>query len=168
MTKALNTTNRRAPARDPIFAAIENHRKLNKALHAIWLAADLAEGRTVEKHGFRPTQLCAYRLPAELRAYRRVYDAEERAAEQWDKRAGFTAIRRDVEVAMPAEQRAAMQMARTNPRTPAGAGALLAYTKTLMFEVGEMFWHKTALNTVAKALATMGKAPPRSQIKRAA
>jgi hypothetical protein len=36
-----------APARpiadDPIFAAIENHRKLNEALHAIWLAADLAD-----------------------------------------------------------------------------------------------------------------------------
>jgi hypothetical protein len=155
-------------ARDPIFAAIENHRKLNKALHAIWLAADLAEGRAVEKHGFRPTQLCAYRLPAQLRAYRKVYDAEERAAREWDKRAGFTAIRRDVEVATPAEQRAAMQMARTKPRTPAGAGALLAYTKTLMFEVGEMFWHKTALNTIAEALATMEKAPPRSQIKRAA
>jgi HK97 gp10 family phage protein len=49
------------------------------------------------------------------------------AAQEWDKRAGFTAIRRDAEVAMSAEQRAAMQMARTKPRTP--AGALLTYTK---------------------------------------
>jgi hypothetical protein len=132
------------------------------------LTADLAEGRAVEKHGFGPTQLCAYRLPAQLRAYRRVYDADERAAQEWDKRAGFTAIRRDVEVATSAEQRAAMQMARTKPRTPAGAGALLAYTKAKLFEVGEMFWHKTAFDTIAKALATMKTAPARSPNMKAA
>ena len=96
------------------------------------------------------------------------YAAEERAAQEWDKRAGFTAIRRDAEVAMSAEQRAAIQMARTKPRTPAGAGALLAYTRAKLNEVGEMFWHKTAFDTVAKALATMETAPSRSQIKKAA
>jgi hypothetical protein len=52
--------------------------------------------------------------------------AEERAAQEWDERVGLTAMRRDAEVANSAEQRAAMQMARTKPRTPAGAGALLA------------------------------------------
>ena len=79
-------------------------------------------------------------------------------------------MRRDAEVANSAEQRAAMQMkmARTKPRTPAGAGALLAYSRAKQLEVGEMFWHKTAFNTIAKASATMETAPPRSQIKKAA
>jgi hypothetical protein len=84
----------------------------------------------------------------------------EAAGKEWDKQAGLAALRRDVDRAGSAEWRAAWEMARTKPRTPIGAGALLVYTKTLMFEVGEMDWHKTALDTVAKALATM---PPRSQ-----
>jgi hypothetical protein len=77
-------------------------------------------------------------------------------------------MRRDAEVANSADQRAAMQMARTKPRTPAGAGALLAYSRAKQLEVGEMFLHKTAFNTIAKASATMETAPPRSQIKKAA
>jgi hypothetical protein len=46
--------------------------------------------------------------------------------------------------------------------TAAGAAALLAYTKREMFEVGEMDWHETALDTVIESLTTMETAPPRS------
>ena len=51
----------------------------------------------------------------------------ELAGKEWDKRAGIAALHRDVDRARSAEQRAAMQMARTKPCTPAGAGVLLAY-----------------------------------------
>jgi hypothetical protein len=178
-----------APSRsivDPIFAAIENHHKLNKALHALWEVMDLAGSEAATKYGRRPSPLIDWgncsglgdtgieRVKDDLKlsgvnpetiemeycqARARLLGAEA-AGKEWDKHAGLAAIRRDVEVATSAEQRAAMQMARTKPRTPAGAGALLAYTKTLLFEVGEMDWHETALDTVAEALTTM---PPRSQ-----
>jgi hypothetical protein len=174
---------------DPIFAAIENHHKLNKALHALWEVMDMAECEAAKKHGRRPSPLIDWRNysglghsgierakddlrlsgvdPETIKT--EYWDARARllgaelARKEWDKRVGLAALRRDVDRATSAEQRAAQEMARTKPRTPAGAGALLAYTKTLMFEVGEMDWHKTALDTMAEALAAMGKASPRVQ-----
>jgi len=38
-------------SKDPIFAAIENHRKLEKAMHTTWLAADLAKGEADQLDG---------------------------------------------------------------------------------------------------------------------
>jgi hypothetical protein len=176
---------------DPIFAALENHHKLNKALHALWEAVDEAECEAREKHGRRPRQLIDWRnneglgdsgierVKDELKlsgvnpetikteyweARARLLGAEA-GGKEWDQRVGLAALRRDVDRATSAEQCAAQEMARTKPCTPAGAGALLAYTKTLMFEVGEMDWHETALDTVAEALWTMGKASQRLQAR---
>ena len=35
---------------------------------------------------------------------------------------------------------------------------LLSYVKTMMFEIGEMDWHQTAIDTVVAALAAMKEA----------
>src|SRR5258706_12341813 len=119
MTKA----NRRTPARDPIFAAIENHRKLNKALHALWEARDVAESEARTKHGRRPRPLIDWHNCSGLGAsgIERVKDdmrlsgvdpetieteyweararllGAEAAGKEWDKRAGLATLRREVD-----------------------------------------------------------------------
>jgi hypothetical protein len=186
-----------APARpivDPIFAAIENHQRLDKEVHDLWEAQDEAEGEARTKHGWSPSRLIDWpgrneqglddsgieRVKDSLRLSgvepvtieTEYWEARTRwlggvaAGKEWDECAGLATLRRDVDRASSAEQRAAMQMARTKPRTPAGAGALLGYTKTLMFEVGEMDWHETALETVIRSLA--GRSPQAGKIISAA
>jgi hypothetical protein len=174
-----NSTSRRSPAPDPIFAAIENHQRLDKALHDLWIVVDEAEGEAVTKYGRRPSPLIDWGNAEGLgeTGIERVKDGlklsgvnpetiemeycqartrllgAEAAGKEWDKQAGLAALRRDVDRVRSAEQRAAMQLAQTKPRTPAGAGARLGYKKTLWFEVGEMDWHRTALDTVIRSLA---------------
>jgi hypothetical protein len=176
---------------------IENHQRLDKALHDLWEVEDEAEGEARTKHGRRPFSLIDWpncsghvaqglddsgieRVRDDLRlsgvnpemieneyweARARLLGAEA-AGKEWDECAGLATLRRDVDRARSAERRAAMQLAQTKPRTPAGAGALLGYTKTLMFEVGEMDWHETALDTVIRSLA--GRSPQAGKIISAA
>jgi hypothetical protein len=86
----------------------------------------------------------------------------ELAGKEWDRCAGLAAQRRELDRAQSAESRAAWKMAQTKPTTPAGAGALLAYVKKMMFEIGDMYWHSIALETIIAALATMTPPPPRA------
>jgi hypothetical protein len=90
----------------------------------------------------------------------------ELAQKEWDKRAGIATQRRDCERALTVHSRAAWKLARTEPTTPAGAGALLAYVKEIMSETGDMDWHPIALDTLVRALASM--APPTPSLPAAA
>jgi hypothetical protein len=175
------------PAADPIFAAIEKHRKLLKAWNALYDALDRAETKAEKKHGQRPGSLVAWRnysaiggsaiedrreeflnLPGidpkkiekEYRAAKARERAGRRAERAWDKRAGIAAQRLELDRAMSAERRAAIRMAQIRPHTPVGAAALLTYTKADM-EGGKIDWHEIALNTAINTLASWGKAPPR-------
>jgi hypothetical protein len=80
--------------------------------------------------------------------------AAERAGIEWDHRAGIVPLREQYERADAAEQRAAVRMARTKPTTPAGAAAMIAYTRRDIME-GGVDWQMVALKTVAVALVRM-------------
>jgi hypothetical protein len=67
---------------------------------------------------------------------------------------GIAPLREQCERAADAERRAAMRMARTKPATPAGAAALIAYTRRDIM-AGKVDWQMVALKTVASALARM-------------
>jgi len=117
---AKSTTKKKSKAAprkgDPAFAAIENHRKRDRA----WL--DLEHAREA-----RPR----------------------------------TIKRRDVDRAHDAADKAAWKMARTQPRTTAGASALLTYIATDkttgFFELGETRWHETAFRTVVASFARIAR-----------
>ena len=174
---------RKPPARpivDPAFALIENHQKTDKGWRPIIEALDTAKFEAEKKHGRRPLALVSWRnhhnfgaseidqLKNELLSLPGIdpetieteyWDAKARllgtelAGKEWDKRAGLTALRRDLDRANSAEHDAAWKMARTRPTTAAGAAALLAYIATDngsgLFELGETPWHETAFRTVA-------------------
>jgi hypothetical protein len=170
---------------DPIFGAIEEYRKLFKACEKLYGALDRAEAKAEKKYGDRPFSLVAWRnysaiggssidhrreeflqLPGidpkkiekeylEVKARER---AGERAKRIWDKRAGLVALRRENDRAWSALRQAGLRMARTKPRSAAGAAALLAYTKADMSS-GETSWHDVALETLIGALASLDHKP---------
>jgi hypothetical protein len=171
---------------DPIFVAIDAHRKLFKASYALYDVLDRAETKARKKYGRRPWSLIAWRnysaiggseiedrrdeflkLPGidpkkiekEYLAAKARERAGQRAERAWDKRAGLAARRLELDRAILAERRAAIRMAQTKPRTAAGAAALLAHTSADI-EGGNIDWHEIALNTVINTLASLGKAPP--------
>jgi hypothetical protein len=173
---------------DPIFAAIDNHRKLLNAWVALYAALDRAEFKAQKKHGRRPLALVAWRnysaiggseiddrredflrqpgadpkkIEKEYLAAKARERAGKRAMSAWDKSAGLAAQRRELERAITAEQQAAVRMAKTKPRTAVGAAAMLRYVKTDM-EGGDIPWHMIALGTIINTLAAWGKAPPRN------
>jgi hypothetical protein len=168
---------------DPIFRAIDNHRQLFKAGINLYDRLDRAEQKAAKKFGRRPIPLIAWRnysaiggseiearreeflkLPSidpkkiekEYLAAKARERAVKRAERAWDKRAGLALQHLAVERAISAEQRAAERMARTKPRTPAGAAAMLAYVKANM-EEGEIKWHSVALQTIVVTLAAWAK-----------
>ena len=101
-------------------------------------------------------------LGADRKQVRKEYlDAEarlaaaKRAGVEWDHRAGIAPLREQCERAADTERRAAMRMARTKPATPAGAVALIAYTRRDIME-GKVDWQMVALKTAASALTRMG------------
>ena len=175
---------------DPIFAAIENHLKLENAWCDLEEAREETQAKAQEKHGRRPSPVVSWRnyvcgsdhiesiREALLRSpgidpitiETEYWDVQARllgtelAAKEWDERTGLAAVRRDIDRARTAWWQAALQMAKTKPRTPAGAGALL----TEILKDLQMDWCETALATVVKGLAAMEAAAPRSQIKKAA
>jgi hypothetical protein len=175
---------RPASAEDPVFELIETHRKLNRE----WLdlSSELSEAEIAakKKHGDRPSEFVPWRIYNVSAANLEVTRAEvlkqsgvdptaiqteywnlkarllgaKPGAEEWDKNAGLARLRRDLDRALFAERRASWKLAGTKPTTAAGAGALLDYVKTMMFEIGDLNWHKHALDTIIGALAAM--APP--------
>ena len=56
------------------------------------------------------------------------------------------------EHANAAEHRAAMRMARTKPTTPAGAAALVAYTRRDLMDATDPDWQMVALKTAASGI----------------
>jgi hypothetical protein len=195
MTKAtrVHSTTRRTASKikrasqpDPIFAAIDNHRKLFKAAIALYEALARVEIKAEKKYGRRPWSLVAWRnysaiggseiddrreeflkLPGidpkkiekEYLAAKARERAGKRAERAWDKRAGLAAQRLEVDRAISAEQHAAIRMAQIRPHTPVGAAALLTYAKADI-EGDGIDWHEIALNTAINTLASWGKVRP--------
>jgi hypothetical protein len=167
---------------DPIFAAIQKHRELMEESNRLYDAVSVAEGKAQKKHGYRPWSLIAWRkyshiggseidaareeflgqpganrreIEREYRDAKARYAAAVRAGVEWDKRTGLAPLRQQYEHTRRAETTAAMRMAKTNPRTPAGAGALVAYARADI-EIGDgPEWHLPALATAADALTSM-------------
>lgn len=171
---------------DPIHALIAEHKRLVTAWSHMYDVADRAEWRAKKKHGNRPWSLIAWRCYSaiggreiegarerflqEKVAPRKVIQKEyldakarERAGERaeiaWDRRAGMMPLRRKLEQAFKAERGAALRMVKTRPTTPAGAAALLAYTKDDA-KGGEINWHGIAMDTLIQTLKAWGRAVP--------
>lgn len=169
-----------AGAVDPIFAAIEGHRKSATASFEIYTALDNAEGELKAKHGRRPCELITWRdyyiggseinqrretllreEGADRKQIEREYldaKARERAQIQagieWDNMTGIAPLREQFDRAKDAENTAATTIATTKPRTPAGAAALITYVLENM-ENGDSEWHRIALATTTAALQSM-------------
>jgi hypothetical protein len=127
---------RKAPADDPIFAAIAEHKAISKELWSrLYYALNDAEDKAHETHGMRPS----------------------RSGDEWDQRTGIAPLREQYERGKLAEDRAKRHLARTKPTTPAGAGALVAYIQRDLEDVALEDWHSAALKTVAVSLARMNK-----------
>jgi hypothetical protein len=166
---------------DPIFAAIETHKKLYKQLHRLFRAKDEAECNACERHGLRPIALIAWRdyshiggseidrarlrflddgidpqtVEAEYRDAKKRYRAKERAGRAWDKRAGTASLQAQIRQLWRDVDTAGMRMAKTEPITPAGAGALVAYAHAdLAIGTGPK-WPMPALRMASRALARM-------------
>jgi hypothetical protein len=165
---------------DPIFSAIEYHRKSFAAWIKVYETLDNAEGDAKDKHGNRPSGLIMWRgwciggseiderreallgePGVDRKQIEREYlDAKEReraqikAGIEWDNVTGIAPLREQSDRASNAEHTAAMTMARTKPRTPAGAGALVAYVLKDM-EIGDTEWQAIALATTVAALQSM-------------
>ena len=133
MARAAKQNSTTGTAPDPIFAAIENHKKLDHA----WLA-----------------------FSAELDEKQIGAKKKKKKKKKNGKRTNLVAMRYELERAQAAELNAAWQLAKTAPSTPAGAGAFLSYIAIEMFSAGEMDWHPTAIDTIVKALGAMETAPP--------
>jgi hypothetical protein len=169
-----------SPAADPIFAAIDGHRKSATASFEIYSALDNAEAELKAKHGHRPYELITWRdyyiggseidqrreaLLREAGADRKQIErkyldakarerAQIRAGVEWDNVTGTAPLREQFDRANDAENTATTTMATTRPRTPAGAAALITYVLENM-ENGDSEWHRIALATTAAALQSM-------------
>ena len=163
---------------DPVFAAIAEHKALNKEWLRLYSKLDEAQLQARETHGQRPWPLIAWRdhtaiggyeidnareeflrqpgadrkqVEKEYRDAKRREAAAERAGVEWDHRAGIAPLREQYERADAAEKRAAMRMARTKPATLAGAAAMITHIRREIME-GKVDWQMVALQTVAKFL----------------
>jgi hypothetical protein len=94
-------------------------------------------------------------IEREYRDARARKAAAERAGRKWDKQTGVAPLRQEFERTCAAEAAAGMRMAKTKPRSPAGAGALVAYARADI-EIGTgPEWQLPALATAAAALERM-------------
>jgi hypothetical protein len=167
---------------DPVFALIDAHKARTKEWRRLYSKLDKAELQARETHGPRPWELIAWRnyaaiggqeiddrrkeflnqpgadrkqVEKEFRDAKAREGAAEQAGVEWDHRAGIAPLREQYEHANAAERRAAMRMARTKPTTPAGAAALVAYTRRDLMCAPDPAWPMVALKTVASALTRM-------------
>jgi hypothetical protein len=181
----------RAP--DPIYAAIEQYRKLVAESDRLYDELQKAENVAEKKHGRRPSSLIAWRSYSAIsaseiddrreeflrqpgadrkqveREYRYAKDrarAAARAGLEWDKRTGITPLRQLYERTRRAETAVGRRMAKTKPTTPAGAAALIDYVRRDI-EIGEgPESHKIALATTAAALSSMSSRRALSSLRR--
>jgi hypothetical protein len=138
---------------DPIFAAIAEHKAISQELWGrLYYALNEAEDEACKTHGRRTSYI-----------WRRNCDVHfelasaERAGNEWDQRTGIAPLRAQYERGKLAEDRAKRHLARTNPTTPAGAGALVAYILRDLEDVELEGWHSAALKTAAASLARMNR-----------
>lgn len=171
-----------APSKpDPIFAAITEAKALDKAFFRLCDAMDRAEFRARKKHGCRPWSLIAWRNysaiggreiddrrkeflrlpgvdPKKIEEEYRDAKSRERAAfraeKAWDRRAGLAQQRQELDLARKAIHRAIARIARTRPKTPSGAAAMLHYIKDDM-EICDDAWHLIAIASVIDALKSL-------------
>ncbi|WP_338688426.1 hypothetical protein V5279_23840 [Bradyrhizobium sp. 26S5] len=168
---------------DPIFALIEDHRRLQTLRCDLSDELDGAEYEAAKEHGWRPVPLTHWRNyhiggseiddrreqllreaeidPAIIE--REYLDAKARvranwaAGEAWDERAGLVVKRENLDRVTDAEDECAGRLSRMKPTTPAGAAALIQYV--IDDEIcPEVEWHMTALRSVVAALNSMGAA----------
>jgi hypothetical protein len=175
-----------AKAADPIFAAIAEHKALEKEWSRLYSKLGDAEREASKKYGNRPWSLIAWRTysaiggceierareqfleqpganPEEIEIEYQDAKRRETAGEYegiaWDHRTGIASMREQYEKALAANEKAAARMARTKPTTPAGAGALVAYIwSDIKEEIDLRNWSTIALKTVAVSLAQMNRA----------
>jgi len=179
---------RKAPAAngaepDPVFAAISEHKALQKEWHRLNIKLDEATCNALKMDPDRPWPLIAWRDYEEIGEYeigsareeflkqpgadheqveKEYLDAKarlaaaERACNEWDLRVGIAPLREQFERIDWEERRAAMRMARTKPNSVGGAAALLAYlTQRERVYGGFEKWEIGAIKTVAGALRRM-------------
>ena len=174
-----STASRRDAAADPIFALIDAHNKAHKLESDLYDAIDKAEDKAAKKYGRMPLELVAWRnytaiggseieevrdtfkklpaidpkkIDAEYRKVKAKLRSLTRQRLAWDRRAGLTTLRRDIDRANVAERRAALKMASFRPKTLAGIAALVDCVKT---DLGQESWHEMALDTIAAALRAL-------------
>ena len=166
---------------DPIFAAIETHEKLAAQGARLFDQLQEAEHEAEKEHGRRPIELISWRdytigsseietrraelleagavdpatIEQEYLDAKARYQAKVAAGIAWDKSTGLTALRNEVEALSAKTHQCAHQLARTQPTTPAGAGALIQYVLNDYLCADEGYWHTIALKTAADALTEM-------------
>ena len=137
---------------DPIFAAIENHRRLLAEGEQLYLDIDEAEGKVGEP---RPFTLIAWRkyshiggseierardefladgldpvrIESEYRDAQAEYCAQLDAQKAWDERHGIAPLRERSYRLRKQINAAAMSVSKTKPTSVAGFAALVAYAR---------------------------------------
>jgi hypothetical protein len=167
--------------RDPIFAAIAEHKRLVRETNRLYDVLNKAEAEARGNYGWRPNGLIEWRnykhagesnldrirkeclarpdlnpeqVEAEYQDAKRRIAASEYEAIAWDHRAGTVALRNQYELARKAEDRAANKVARTKPTTPAGVATLIDYIRRDIKD--EIYsWPLISLRTASTALAGM-------------
>jgi hypothetical protein len=175
---------------DPIFAAIGEHKSLWEKWSLLEKEINNIEEAESEKSRDRPVELIAWRSYSSIGDYeidrareeflrqpnadheqieKEYQDAKarlkavEREAIAWDYRMGIGPLRKQCEQLWRAWEREGKILARTRPTTPAGAGPLIAYIRSVIIDTrdwGEWAmddWTMPALKTVAASLAEMNK-----------
>jgi hypothetical protein len=162
---------------DPIFAAIEEHRRLWDEEYNVSTMLDEAE----REKGRAPIPLIAWRTyshiggseierarkeflrhrvakPRKIEQEYREAKARERAVwrahRQWYKKNGLAALKTQCDQVRKAEQKALMALTTIRPTTTAGAGALVMYVRDDMKD-GDHPWQERALANAARALLGM-------------
>jgi hypothetical protein len=174
---ATSQTPRPAATLDPIFAAIEKHRRLLALRDQLYLDIDEAEGKVNE---WRPFALIAWRkyshiggqeierardefladgldpvqIESEYRDAQAEYRAQLDAQKAWDERHGIAPLRRQHERLWRQINAAATDMSKTKPTSVAGAAALVAYARDDFGDEDSepSGWSLDALSTAVEAL----------------
>jgi len=166
---------------DPVYAAFDDYRQKDKHFDRLYDAMELAENSAAKKLGRRPWGLIAWRrysaiggseienardeflrapgaderrIAAEYKDAKARQQSAEQAGPEWDRLAGLSEKRRELEAAREARQDSLMKLARTKPTTVAGAAMILAYLKRDI-EIGSNEWQEVALGTLVRALKSI-------------
>jgi hypothetical protein len=134
-----------APAIDPVFAAISEHKALTKESNRLEKNCDTARDKAEKRYG-------------EWIEHIRRCRSENRS-DDWPGEATVSPFYDRWNRACRAESKAAMRMARTKPATLAGAAAMIAHIQRGVAAASDNVedWTPTALKTVTSALTRMGR-----------